>query len=412
MSFVEAAQAPNVTLTATLGSDGGDWPTANESYPITLGYGVELVAPGVYFQEVIKISSSPNDGGSESVSIVGTASNPVRIGVSSTGQTLGRAIEVEQNNTLYIANAKLYGNVLDQSIALRVQGGLVLGQDRLGSITGTVDVGDPGIPGYNGISCQGCTMTDAPLQGMSSVVIQNEAGTHLVVDGTSGSATVSLVSAPIIGEQPAAAGFGKCPAKLGSGIEITGNVSMTFENGTVQCLEGTGFSIRGGGDAGPNVTVENTTIQNATEGIDVMGGNLTISRSTIQYNYIGVWQDAVESYSVGTIDLSGGAQGGSNTVVCTSSTEEDPLDRTFLNYPAIAVLNTTSATLNASNVSWDTPGPDQFMCDSTGTMCTCEIPKCTNPGGVDGMDAVDLSTGTITTTGHKLSSANCTPPPP
>jgi len=99
-------------------------------------------------------------------------------------------------------------------------------------------------------------------------------------------------------------------------------------------------------------------------------------------------------------------------VVCSSSSEANPIERAQLPYPAMAVLNTTSATLNASNVSWDTPGPDHFRCDSTGTACTCQITSCTKPGGVDGMDAVDLSTGTITTNGHELSNADCTPPPP
>jgi len=68
MSLVEAAGVPNVSLTATVGSDGGDWPFANETYPIALGWGAELVAPGVYFQ-AIEISTSPNDGGLEYASL-------------------------------------------------------------------------------------------------------------------------------------------------------------------------------------------------------------------------------------------------------------------------------------------------------------------------------------------------------
>ncbi len=140
-------------------------------------------------------------------------------------------------------------------------------------------------------------------------------------------------------------------------------------------------------------------------------GSATISDSIIRYDYVGVSQNT-DYYGdpPPTIDLSGGVLGGSNTVVCSSSSEAGPYEtRTF---PAMAVLNATSATLNASNVSWDTPGPDQFRCDATGTMCSCELMLCTNPGGVDGMDAVEMSTGTVTTTGHKLSSADCTPPPP
>jgi hypothetical protein len=155
--------------------------------------------------------------------------------------------------------------------------------------------------------------------------------------------------------------------------------------------------------------VKNTTIQNTTYGVITSNGNLTISSSIIRFNYVGVWQNNVGNPRA-IIDLSGGALGGSNTVVCASSSEANP--NLQLTSPAIAVLNMTSATLNASNVSWDTPGPDQFICGPTATMCACEIAVCENPGGVDGMDAVNMSTGTITTTGNKLSNVICTAPPP
>jgi hypothetical protein len=420
MSLVAAAGVPNVNLMATLGSDGGEWPFADETNPITVGWGAELVAPGVYF-EAIEISTSPNDGGLDYASIVGTSANPVVIGISTTGEmpSSGASLAVKHGNTLYIANARLYSSVPNQTNALLVAGGasLDLGQDQSGGVTGTVYVGDPAIQSYSGILCSfdtasNCTISDAPLQGMSSVVIQNLKGYSLYVDaehvgGTP--AAISLTSAPILGEPPSSIGFGKCSVKSGSGIALYGNAQMTLTNGTLQCLEGTALSLDGFYDAGPSVTMSHTTIQNATFGVIASTGNLTISSSNIRFNYVGVWQNNVGN-SNAHVDLSGGALGESNTVICTNSAEaETGLQLTF---PAIAVLNMTSATLNASNVSWDTPGPDQFICGPTGTMCACEIAVCDNPGGVDGMDAVNMSTGAITTTGNKLSNIICNPAPP
>ena len=419
MSLIEAAGAHNVTLIATVGSDGGDWPLDIESSPFTLGGGLELVAPGVYFQN-IEIATAPSDTFSESASIVGTAAHPVVIGISTTGDTSNTtaSIVVQPGNTLYIANARLYSDPSDFTSALDVLGGatVVLGQDQSAGVTGTVYVGDPAIAGANGVECegggnayaQGCTISDAPLSGMNSVVIQNEAGSLFYAWSASSSlASISLASAPIFGEAPSSTGFGKCPAKSGNGIELDGNVSMTLENGTVQCLDGFGVELDNalGPSFLPSLMLSHTTIQNTDTGLLVSAGNATISSSILRYNYVGVWEATNGSNPSGTVDLSGGG----NSVVCTSSSEASPYqERAF---PAMAVLNTTSATLNASNVSWDTAGPDQFMCDPTGTICTCELPSCTNPGGVDGMDAVDMSTGTITTTGNELSLADCTPPP-
>src|SRR5262249_49806241 len=48
MRLIDAAQARDVTIHATVNGGGGDW-TSKETYPVTLGWGVELNAPGVFF---------------------------------------------------------------------------------------------------------------------------------------------------------------------------------------------------------------------------------------------------------------------------------------------------------------------------------------------------------------------------
>ena len=67
-----------------------------------------------------------------------------------------------------------------------------------------------------------------------------------------------------------------------------------------------------------------------------------------------------------------------------------------------------------NNASPPPDEPDLFSCsNATLTTCTCEdsSSSCTNAGGVDGMDAVYTSSGSITQTGAGLSTANCTVPP-
>jgi hypothetical protein len=289
---------------------------------------------------------------------------------------------------------------------------LRIGEDHSKAVSGTVTIGtgDQRFSEYNGIVCQassspgglGCTILDAPLVGTSSLIIYWQQ--NLDIDAEDGAA-ISLTSAPVIGPPPGWPGIGACSQKLdaqfadifgtGAAVILRDGASMSFANGTVQCIEGDGFQLLG---SAPSLTLENTTIQNTNRRVYAQAGTATISNSTVWYNYTGVQQDID-----GRIDLSGGANHGTNTVACTSHYEASALGGP----PSVAVLNTTTATLNASNVDWDTPGPDVFKCDPTLTDCTCEIASCTADGGVDGMDAVYDYTGTIDTTGNGLSTANC-----
>ncbi len=132
-------------------TDGGQWLLANEHSPIRArswrGAGGK---PGVSF-EAFEISTSPLDGGASNASIVGTATNPVRVGVVANSETLNMdTIAAEPGNMLYLANARVYSDLFWDKEALAVGQGasLVLGQDRTGAVTGTVYVGDPAIAGY------------------------------------------------------------------------------------------------------------------------------------------------------------------------------------------------------------------------------------------------------------------------
>ncbi len=441
MALIDASQAKNVSIDASLGGQGGDWP-AGETYPMKLGWGAELVAPGVYFldrlglnQEIIDIAPYSASDTVGYASIVGGAGNQIGIGLSAahTNQLTDVAgVRVEKGQTLYIADALLNSSALGASAAIVVAAGgnLVLGEDQPAAIMGTVNIGNDdnrlSSAGWNGIVCEtanstGCTITDAPLGSQSSIIIQGQQNADIsAVDF----ASITLTSAPLIGVAPAGGGFNECPVPStpataisptgkpdvsisnGGAVLLQGQATMTFENGTVQCISGDGFQLlkSQNGDGTPTLTLINATIQNTEEAVYVSAGKATISGSTIQFNYNGVKQTG-DGTNLVTIDLSvAGTDGVLNTVVWSDGMESINAVKGSTSIPGINVLNDTTATLNASNVAWDTSGPDVFSCDAaTLATCTCVSSPCSNTGGMQDMDAVYDSTGTITTTGNSVS---------
>jgi hypothetical protein len=290
---------------------------------------------------------------------------------------------------------------------------LTLGLDEAQFYPGTVFIGNSlnqtASDGFDGLVCEtanqaGCTITDVPLTG-SSVVIQGQEDSDIVAADY---ATISLTSAPVIGIPPSDAGFNACPGKPdvsggGAAVQLDGLATMVFSNGAVQCLSGEGFDLESSSLGTPTLTVSNSTIQNTETAIYAAAGSATLSGSTIQFNYRGVEQSS-DSTHVASIDLSGHLDAGMNSVVCSSKQESVQAGVTA---PGVCVLNLSSGTLNASNVEWDTPGPDVFLCPGL-SNCTCTASSCTASPGADGMDAVNESVGTITTTGNGLSPISCT----
>jgi len=440
MGLVKAGPTEEMVLQATVdGGASGDWTAEGEVYPIGLGWGVELSAPGVFFRGAIDAGSdvfqlgaifelTADAGGDESASIVGTATNLVGIGMSQYGAKLlpyfSSAIAAGQGSTLYLANASVNGSWEYSIYAIDVSGTLILGQDRSGAVSGTVRIGNDSannlIDGWIGIECDGCTLKDVPMNGTSSVVITGQGAYGIDVVGAifdgGRAAIVSLSSAPIIGVAPSSVGFNTCPSKVGYfGISVSGLVTMSLDHATIQCIAEWGIVAGDGAYDSvevPTLTINDTTIQNTEFALEVAAGSAVVSNSTIRYNGAGVVQENnFKGDLAGTIDLSGGAVGGRNTVACSNRIESGYADG------GISVLNETSAALNASNVDWDTAGPDLFSCDSiqsgaSFSNCTCQIAACTDAPGAAGMDAVVIDGGgTIVTNGNGLSPLDCTVPP-
>jgi hypothetical protein len=450
MKLIDSAQAKNVTINAEL-KIGHTWNPPGEVYPIVLGWGAELSAPGIFFYD-------PNDGGTEVIditrvsandtvgyaSLVGAAGSVVTVGPDEFGdETIDKSmIQVEPDNTLYIANAEVNGSyeyqvglvgdyAYPKTTAITVNGGgaLVLAQDKSAGVTGTVTIGnalDNDLTnGWNGIVCpagrgKGCTISDAVLKpGVRSLVIQGQENIDIDAEDF---ASITLTSSPLIGLTPADAGFQQCADKPDSEGQISANgnntaavflnglVTMTFNNGTVQCIAGDAFQLNTSpnGNGNPTLTLDGTTIQNTDYGVDAFAGSATISNSTIQYNANGVKQ-GTDGTNVASLDLSSGGDGGTTTVVCSNSYESWEGQ----NDPGVSALNNTATALNAQNVIWDTSGPDLFQCDAALTTCTCELSSCTvnvSDAGFDGLDAVYTSTGTVDTSGNGISTLDCTAP--
>ncbi len=415
MELIDSAQARDVTIAASVSGGGGDWSTTLETLPIVLGWGVELSAPGVTFStswkslahEVFDVAQYSANDLVGYASVVGTAGSPPVINLPDSINGISRdfGIQVEAGQTLYIANVR----VLNEVAGLNVLSGaaLVLGRDRSAGVTGTVLLGDPTVGGGSGIDCQGCVVNDTWLDGGSSLAIL-----HQGIDIQAGdSSVITLTSMPILGTAPTEVGFNGCYKVDGAAVSLKGSATMTFKNGTVQCIGGDGFDLVASPSGGvPTLRIDNTIIQNTELAIFASAGTATVTNSTIRFNYNGVEQGVQGTIHTGTIDL-GGVDGGPNTVICSSEIESisyRPYQTNNL-APGVCVLNASTATLNAGTVAWDTPGPDLFSCDTTLTSCTCEISSCMADAGSDGMDAVHESTGSIVTTGNTLSATSCAP---
>jgi hypothetical protein len=335
-------------------------------------------------------------------SIVGDATALVGIGMNAANTLQVQdpsAISVESSNTLYIANASLNSNaaLLSADIlssAITVTGGtVVVGQDRTALATGTVyignDAGQYKTDGVVGVLLTDGTMQDAPLVGQSSVVIQGQVGADIAAHGAT--VNITLASNPIFGSHPKKAGFGICGIKhdqTGLAVQDSAGV-ISISNATFQCITSCVLIA-----ATANVSVTNSTMTNCDTAVYAQTeGSIALQGTTIMYSQIGIWQD------VGTtIDLSSGG----NTVIC-SSQKEAPA-----NGPGMDMFNSSTTVLNASNVAWDTAGPDYFTCNQSSaypplfSSCSCNLSSCTTTPGNDDMDAVTLDAG-ITTTGNTQS---------
>jgi hypothetical protein len=430
MQLIDMTQASNVTIHATLGDGGGDWAPPGEKYPIVLGWGVELNAPGIYFWDPGAVGSvgtflvtaySPNDTVGYA-SIVGTHTEQIGVGMSSEGaQSIAyAAIQIDPDQTLYIANAYVNGNATTQTNAFTVMpgGSLVFGQDQSGDIGGTVNIGNANdnqaTDGYDGVFCRsdnagrGCTVTDTAMGGQNSVVFQGQYAGDIIAQDF---ASITLTEHPIFGVTPTNIGFNTCPYKPeGSSLKynpsgaiyLMGKVSMTLDNAAIHCVSGDGIIMTSSGHGTPTLVLDSSTIRNTETALQVNAGTATVWNSVFEFNFNGVIS-AAGAYGApgGTVNLNGGLDGGTDggtTVICSSNFES--IYGAF-GLGGVSVENQNNTPLVAANVTWDTPAPDQFHCKANLASCYCALDSgtCVDMPGYDGMDAV-TENGPILVTGN------------
>ncbi len=410
MALIDAARATDVTIAATVDGGGGDWSPAGEVYPVVLGWGVELNAPGVYFIDpsgndnsaIIAVQAYSQNDLVGYASVVGSPGNPIGIGLNAAQDaqlTDGTAVSIS-GTRLYLANALLNGRNNGDVAALSLSGGgsLIFGQDHPAAITGTVTIGvpSPTSPGGLGVYClctsaAPCTVEDVAQDGGPSVVLQGQIIDMFVFDYCS----ILLTAGPIFGYPATAAG---CPiGQDGVGVAIAGASAATLGQAVFQCEQVEGLTMGSDSSGTPIVTIDNSIIESSGIGLyGFSGSTATVTNSTISNNGIGIWQ-STDGVTNSAIDLSGGG----NVVICNNAGNL-AAEQTGV---AMSVYNTSTASLNAANVAWDTPGPDYFTCDSAFASCSCNLASCVAAPGSNGMDAVEDSTnlGGILTTGNTLS---------
>ena len=142
MRLIDNAQAQGVVMTAGVNGGGGDWaPAAGEPFPVVLGWGVELSAPGVFFTDISTVSAIFELGFYSANDTVGHAQHrrhdlPAdRCRDESSQQPPDdgpcRHVEVGANQDPLHRRTVVNGNATTQTSAITVDpgGSLLLGQD-------------------------------------------------------------------------------------------------------------------------------------------------------------------------------------------------------------------------------------------------------------------------------------------
>jgi hypothetical protein len=400
MALIDGAQVTGVTITATVNGEGGNWSTQNETYPVSLGWGVTLSAPGVYFgnsayPEIFDIVLQTGEAAGNMVTIEGSGGlvpSPVVLGSDNLGNIAYNtsSITVEANETLNVSYVDVYEPLGYFGITVQSSGTLDIDENAVGGYlhlggnlpNGTAITSSLG----SGIDCIG-TVSDANAAASPSVA---GAGQDLSIYAEM-SGSVTLVGNPTFG-WPTSGGYtsagqgctGNPTPKDYTGVQAEGSATVILKNATVTCMSGSGIYVEG--TPGPTVTLTNVTIENcAQDGIYTSGGTVTVNSGTIDHNFIGVNMSSNKNTGTPSVTLNDGTLTNNTTVICNSNQENG--------YPTsgIDVYNNSDGNVAADYVNWDqwsaTNGADLFWCDQF-LACTCEAASCTNTAGGDDMDLV------------------------
>jgi hypothetical protein len=433
MQLILAANANSVVVHA-FNSDGSPEWTTDETWPVSLCHGVTLRAPGVYFNDpaatcqgdtcactigfcatacddsdVLPVALEGDDevdggyvnigipypvtdagatpGGSDSFNVAVT-SNPWGNGACACPELDGGR-QITQSLPLRLSHAWING----AANSILVSADLTLGP--LPVHVGSWD-GRSGVTGEAGLLCANFEGLPIALQDEGSHVLQVDSQFQYDLS-TGPSCTTSLTKAPSFGLAPDGGGFETCGGLdyIGAWLSGPSVIGSLEEPASIQCQTYAGIQMN---DSSPNVSFTGRITSNACFGALVDVGHLALLATHIDHASTGVLVNGT-----GQVDLSGTSvtpQPAPNELSCYEQTHPPCKDWIYpLLSPVAGLVNATTATVDARNVSWavwdvDAGQPPAWSCaDTDFQSCTCSGSGCADGGSSPpvGATAVSLS---------------------
>jgi len=402
MAIIADGGTVGVQIRAYL-SDGGDvWPNTLEVWPVHLGWGVSLTAPGVQFSpDPAHYGGRPGSinifelypyatGDTSRVTIQGDpadSSRQARLGLPLDGGVNPTDIAIADPPPKGIGLAGLpaqLSNLWLHATRVGIQIGanaeVILGPlpVHLGSSLQRLAV-DPGI---EGIDCDHASVRDT-----GTLTLQIDSYTADIVAHSGCSA--ALIHSPHLGLLPAG-GFNSCPAKLDSnGLSAIGSATVMLggysEPAELHCFLNNGIGLAPDSSiALPSVTFVGNESNASCRGAQVKAGTLTALGSSFSYNQVGLW-----AYSRGAINIDGSTNMATPTRVGCNATSELAITACDGDPPRASPSNanvvidaaaTTQADVNDVIWNhWDTKlhSPETWTClDDLLSTCACSGADC------------------------------------
>ena len=413
------------------GANFANWSSDGDifNYPVHLGMGVTLSAPGLTFSQnaqgtfafgfganpVFLVAPYPAEAGAPgTVSIQGAPGNPIYVGIDLEAETDGGGAVYTVANALVGIVAQGPLDLADvfvggSSTGISIQAG--------GNVTvsGQVNVGFAGAPPGSpelptgpatGIACQGMN------SGSGMATLTDTAGAALAIGGIGlrGTDLAAVDYCNVTLQQPTVFGssrlvVGVCPWKTDhTGVSVDNHSIVSLTGPTIECIYDDAVDVGTNSTSGlPVINLTGGVIAHAgCSGLYATGnGTIKMGGGQIENNYYGAIQDSNGLIHFGVNPPSGDTQ----TIVGCNTNFEDGACFDNSMEPGVDVWNRGTQPIRAQNVAWDHLPPTQDLACGFGTPGAC--------GLSDGEDLVcspSVSNGTcggVVTAGATQSSTGC-----
>jgi hypothetical protein len=417
MAIIADGGTVGAQVHAYLSGGGEKWAESSEAWPVHLGLGVTLTAPGVTFSPPLAPGDPPSWGAdafdvypysatdSRGVTIQGDpqdVSRPIRIGMPPDAGDWAAAVCAIQDPPgfsgllglpLSVSNAWLAG----QYAALVVGPSADLTVGPL-PVHIAIDQQSESVRGEEGLDC-------------TSASVQDTGGEHILQIHTTGvdlwahwGCSVQLTHGPSFGLQPA---YNQCPFPDGDGVIAVGNATVALgsinDPAEMHCFYDGAIGMgHDDGDFGlpfsnPSVTFIGNESHSGSTGLSggsgygayISAGTLTATSSTFSHNVVGIWVKEMGSLILDSSIAS--FSNSPNQLLCNDGSF-NVNDRCFPlpgfgECPAhINLLISNSATqVDINDVVWNQWDPDAglpqtWSCDDSFYNCSCSAPGCEDAG--------------------------------